>query len=117
MSRSERYIRPSDEALERQLRSIEAVKHFDSEREELLRATLKRMKEDSADEGEERSYPRLRFGFGRRSSLTLRVWKKVLAYASGLEEGPRLRFGFGRRSSLTLRVWTKQVVAKSQAHE
>jgi hypothetical protein len=69
------------------LRSIEAVKHFDSEREELLRATLKGMKEDSADEGEERSYPRLRFGFGRRlSSLTLRVWTKVLAYASGLEE-------------------------------
>lgn len=44
MSRSERYIPPSDEELKRQLQSIEAAKRFDSEREELLRATLRRMK-------------------------------------------------------------------------
>ncbi|MHC4403946.1 MAG: hypothetical protein ACYTG0_30175 [Planctomycetota bacterium] len=43
MSRSERYIPPSDEELERQLQSIEAARQFDGEREELLRATLKKM--------------------------------------------------------------------------
>ena len=43
MSRSERYIPPSEEELQRQLRSIEAAKQFDEERKELFRATLKGM--------------------------------------------------------------------------
>ena len=44
MSRSERYIAPSAEELERMQRSIEAKQQFDHNREELLRAMLKRMK-------------------------------------------------------------------------
>lgn len=44
MSRSERYIPPSAEELRRLQRSIEAKKRFDQDREELLRATLKRTK-------------------------------------------------------------------------
>jgi hypothetical protein len=44
MSRSERYIPPSKEKLERQLQSIEAAKRCDRQREELLRARLKKMK-------------------------------------------------------------------------
>lgn len=44
MSRSERYIPPSDEELERQRQSIEAAKRCDVEREELLRVALDKMK-------------------------------------------------------------------------
>ena len=44
MSPSERYIPPSADELERLRQSIEAAKQFDGEREELLRATLKKMK-------------------------------------------------------------------------
>ena len=42
MSRSERYIPPSDEELERLEQSIEAAKQFDHQREELLRTALKK---------------------------------------------------------------------------
>ena len=44
MSRSERYIPPSEEELKRRLQSIEAAKQFDAAREKLLRATLKKIK-------------------------------------------------------------------------
>ena len=44
MSRSERYIAPSDDELERRRQSIEAGKRCDIEREELLRAALNKMK-------------------------------------------------------------------------
>ena len=44
MSRSERYIRPSNEELQRQLRAMEIAKELDEKRETLLRATLKKMK-------------------------------------------------------------------------
>jgi len=44
MSRSERYITPSDEELERRRQSIEAAKRCDVERKELLRAALNKMK-------------------------------------------------------------------------
>ena len=44
MSRSERYIPPSDEELLRMQQSIEAAKQFDHQREELLRRALKKLK-------------------------------------------------------------------------
>lgn len=44
MSRSERYIPPSDEELERIRRAHEAAEQFDRDRLELLRAALKRIK-------------------------------------------------------------------------
>ena len=44
MSRSERYIPPSKEQLKRRLQAVEAAKRCDHQREELLRASLKRMK-------------------------------------------------------------------------
>lgn len=44
MSRSERYIPPSDEELQRWRKASEAAKQCDVEREELLRAALKKMK-------------------------------------------------------------------------
>jgi hypothetical protein len=44
MSRSERYIPPSDEELQRLRKSIEAAKQFDHQREDLLRAALKKLK-------------------------------------------------------------------------
>ena len=44
MSRSERYIPPSDEELQRIRQANEAARQFDRDRIELLRATLKRIK-------------------------------------------------------------------------
>lgn len=44
MSRSERYIAPSDEELRRLQESIEAAKQFDNQREQLLKAALNRCK-------------------------------------------------------------------------
>ena len=44
MSRSERYIPPSDEELQRLRLSIEAAKQFDHQREELHRTALKKFK-------------------------------------------------------------------------
>ena len=44
MSRSERYIQPSEEQFERWRQAAEAARRFDAERETLLRATLKRIK-------------------------------------------------------------------------
>jgi hypothetical protein len=44
MSRSERYIPPSDEELERIRQAREAAEQFDRDRLELLRATLKRIR-------------------------------------------------------------------------
>ena len=44
MSRSERYIPPSKEQLERRRQSIEAAKRCDQQRMELLRASLKKIK-------------------------------------------------------------------------
>ncbi len=44
MSRSERYIVPSDEELERWQEAAAAAREFDREREELLRAALKKRK-------------------------------------------------------------------------
>ena len=44
MSRSERYIPPSDEELLRMQQSIETAKQFDHQREELLRRALKKLK-------------------------------------------------------------------------
>ena len=44
MSRSERYIPPSDEELERIRQAREAAEQFDRDRLELLRATLQRIK-------------------------------------------------------------------------
>jgi hypothetical protein len=44
MSRSERFIPPSDEELQRLRQSIEAAKQFDHQREELLRKALKKLK-------------------------------------------------------------------------
>jgi hypothetical protein len=44
VTRSEKYIPPSDEELERWRQASEAAKRFDVEREELLRAALKKMK-------------------------------------------------------------------------
>ncbi len=44
MSRSERYIPPSDEELNRIQQARDAAEQFDRDRLELLRATLKRIK-------------------------------------------------------------------------
>jgi hypothetical protein len=44
MSRSERYIPPSDEELERLRQAQEAAEQFDRDRLELIRSTLKRIK-------------------------------------------------------------------------
>jgi len=44
MSRSERYIAPSDEELERLRRASEAAEQCDKQRQKLLRAALKKLK-------------------------------------------------------------------------